>query len=54
LTSTGIASTIMAIVPVLIILPSVVLFKEKVTLKEITGAILAVAGVGIFFFIILT
>jgi len=49
LTSTGIASTIMAIVPVLIILPSVVLFKEKVTLKEITGAILAVAGVGIFF-----
>ena len=49
MTSTGIASTIMAIVPVLIILPSVILFKEKVTVKEITGAILAVAGVGIFF-----
>lgn len=49
LTSTGIASTIMSIVPVLIILPAVILFKEKVTLKEIAGAILAVAGVGIFF-----
>lgn len=49
LTNTGIAATIMAIVPVLIIPPSIVLFKEKVTLKEIAGAILAVAGVALFF-----
>jgi len=48
-TSTGIASTIMAIVPVLIIAPSVYLFKEKVTKREILGAILAVCGVGLFF-----
>jgi len=49
LTNTGIAATIMAIVPVLIIPPSILLFKEKVTLKEVSGAILAVAGVALFF-----
>lgn len=49
LTSTGIASTIMAMVPVLIIPASVIIFREKVTPKEVVGAILAVAGVGIFF-----
>jgi drug/metabolite transporter (DMT)-like permease len=49
LTNTGIAATIMAIVPVLIIPPSILLFKEKVTLKEILGAILAVGGVALFF-----
>jgi drug/metabolite transporter (DMT)-like permease len=49
LTNTGIAATIMAIVPVLIIPPSVILFKEKVTLKEVSGAILAVGGVALFF-----
>lgn len=48
-TSTGIASTIMAIVPVLIIPPSILLFKEKVTRKEIIGAVLAVSGVALFF-----
>lgn len=46
---TGIAATIMALVPVLIIPPSVILRKEKVTIKEIAGAILAVAGVSLFF-----
>jgi drug/metabolite transporter (DMT)-like permease len=49
LTNTGIASTIMAMVPVIIIPPSIILFKEKVTLKEIAGAILAVSGVALFF-----
>ena len=48
-TSTGIASTIMAIVPVLIIAPSVYLFKETVNKREIIGAVLAVAGVALFF-----
>lgn len=46
---TGIASTIMAIVPVLIIPPSMILYKEKVTLKEVAGALLAVSGVAMFF-----
>jgi drug/metabolite transporter (DMT)-like permease len=49
LTSTGIASTIMAMVPVLIIPPSFLLFREKVTFKEILGALLAVSGVALFF-----
>jgi drug/metabolite transporter (DMT)-like permease len=48
-TATGIASTIMAIVPVLIIPPAVIFFKEKVTVKEIIGAIIAVAGVALLF-----
>jgi len=48
-TDAGIAATITAIVPVLIIPPAILFFKEKVTLKEIIGACLAVAGVIIFF-----
>jgi drug/metabolite transporter (DMT)-like permease len=46
---TGIASTIMAIVPVLIIPPAVFLYKEKVTLFEILGAIVSICGVALFF-----
>jgi len=48
-TTTGIASTIMAIVPVLIIPPAIILFKEKVSLKEFIGATVAVLGVTLFF-----
>lgn len=48
-TTTGIASTIMAIVPVFIILPSVLIFREKVTWKEIVGAFVSVGGVVLFF-----
>lgn len=48
-TSTGIASTIMAIVPVLIIPPAILLYKEKVSWKEFVGALLAVGGVALFF-----
>ncbi|MDA3906531.1 MAG: DMT family transporter [Bacteroidales bacterium] len=48
-TNTGIASTIMAIVPVLIILPAVILYKQKVSLAEIIGAFLSVFGVALFF-----
>lgn len=48
-TKTGIASTIMALVPVIIIAPSVLVFKQKVTLKEIIGAIISVIGVALFF-----
>ena len=48
-TEAGIASTIMALVPVFIILPAVVLFKQKVTVPEVLGAIVSVAGVALFF-----
>lgn len=48
-TETGIAATLMAIVPVLIILPAVIIFKEKVNWKEILGAVVTVSGVALFF-----
>ena len=48
-TQTGIAATLMAIVPVLIIPPSIILFKEKVNWKEILGAVITVGGVAMFF-----
>ena len=48
-TSTGIASTIMAIVPILIIPPSIILFKHKITLREIVGSMISVIGVSLFF-----
>lgn len=48
-TTTGVASSLMAIVPVLIILPSVHLFKERVTIAEIIGAVITVIGVVMFF-----
>lgn len=48
-TETGIASTIMATVPVLILLPYALLYKTKIKPVEILGAILCVAGVACFF-----
>lgn len=48
-TSSGIASTIISIVPVLIIAPSVIIMKEKITWIEIIGAVIAVGGVSLFF-----
>jgi drug/metabolite transporter (DMT)-like permease len=48
-TATGVAATIMSIVPVLIIAPAVVLFKERVTSREIVGAVIAVVGVAVLF-----
>ena len=48
-TEAGIASTIMALVPIFIILPAFVLFKQIVTLSEILGSIVSVGGVALFF-----
>lgn len=48
-TETGIASTIMSLVPVLIIPPAFLLFRQKVTLIEIIGTIISVGGVTLFF-----
>ncbi|MCD6091768.1 MAG: DMT family transporter [Bacteroidales bacterium] len=48
-TNTGVAATIMAIVPVLIIPPAVLLYKQKVSITEIIGAFLSVFGVALFF-----
>jgi drug/metabolite transporter (DMT)-like permease len=48
-TEAGVASTIMALVPVIIIAPAVILYKQKVTIAEIVGAVISVAGVAVMF-----
>lgn len=48
-TSTGIAQTLFALTPVLIIAPAAWLFHQKVTVREVIGAIVSVAGVCLFF-----
>ncbi len=48
-TNAGIASTIMALTPVLIILPSYLIFKQKVKVIEVVGAFISIAGVSLFF-----
>lgn len=48
-TSAGIAATIMSIMPVLIIPPAIIFNKEKVSLKEVVGAVIAIVGVASFF-----
>jgi drug/metabolite transporter (DMT)-like permease len=48
-TEAGIASTIMALVPVFIIIPAVVIYKQKVTIAEIIGSVVSVGGVALFF-----
>ena len=48
-TSAGIASTLMATVPVFILLPSVLFFGEKLTWREVLGAFITVGGIAVFF-----
>ena len=48
-TEAGIASTIMALTPILIILPSKLIYKEKVTAKQVIGAVISVTGASLFF-----
>lgn len=48
-THAGIASTIMSIVPVLIIIPTVFILKQPVSLRAVLGAMVAVAGVALLF-----
>ena len=45
----GVASSIMSIVPVLIIIPSIVFLKQKTSVGEIVGAVVSVVGVILFF-----
>jgi Predicted membrane protein len=48
-TETGIASTLMALVPIFIIVPTAVMFKEKITARQVVGAVISIAGASIFF-----
>ncbi len=45
----GIASTLMALAPVLIIAPDVLINKHKIKLKEIIGVLVSISGVAMFF-----
>jgi drug/metabolite transporter (DMT)-like permease len=45
----GVASSIMSIVPVLIIIPSIIFLKQKTSIGEIIGAVVSVTGVILFF-----
>ena len=48
-TSAGIASTLMALTPIIIILPSYWLFHQPITWRSVVGAIISVLGVSLFF-----
>ena len=48
-TAAGVASTLMAMTPIIIILPSYWLFHEKITWRAVLGAIISVMGVSLFF-----
>ena len=48
-TAAGIASTLMAMTPIIILLPSYWLFQEKITWRAVLGAIISVFGVSLFF-----
>lgn len=48
-TNAGIASTLMALTPIIIILPSYWLFHQKITWQSVLGAIISVLGVSLFF-----
>ena len=45
----GIASTLMALTPVIIIFPEVLIEKKRIRFKEIVGLAVTIAGVALFF-----
>lgn len=47
--NSGVASTFFATVPVFILFPAYFMFKEKITLREVIGAVVTVVGLAIFF-----
>lgn len=48
-TAAGIASTLMAMTPIIILLPSHWLFGERITWRAVLGAVISVVGVSLFF-----
>lgn len=48
-TETGIASALMALVPIFILLPTALMFKEKITARQVVGAVISIVGATIFF-----
>jgi len=50
-TKAGIAAAIMSIMPVLIIAPYAILYRERVRAREVVGSVVAVAGVFVLFLV---
>ena len=48
-TGAGIASTLMALTPVLILFPYAFLYKERIRAREIIGVLVSMTGVALFF-----
>jgi drug/metabolite transporter (DMT)-like permease len=48
-THTGVASALMALTPIIIIIPSAIMFKEKITAQQVVGAFISMVGAAIFF-----
>jgi drug/metabolite transporter (DMT)-like permease len=49
LTRVGIASTLMALPPVFVLLPSIWIFRERIGLRAVIGTLAAIGGVAIIF-----
>ena len=49
MTNTGVAQTLMSLTPILILWPSRLMFGTKVSMQEVVGAVIAVAGASLFF-----
>ena len=48
-TSAGIASTLMALTPVLILIPYAFIYKQRITPREVLGVMVSMLGVALFF-----
>lgn len=48
-TETGIAAALMALTPIFIIVPTAIMFKEKITARRVIGAVISIVGASIFF-----
>lgn len=48
-TSTGVAATLMALVPIFILLPSAIFMHQRISTLDIIGSIVAVGGVALIF-----
>lgn len=49
MTNAGVAQTLMSLTPIFILWPSHVMFGSKITVQEVVGAVIAVAGASLFF-----
>ena len=48
-THTGVASALMALAPIIIIIPSAIMFKERITPQQVVGAFISMTGAAVFF-----